>query len=107
MLIVGPNQQCAPLAMHSFPSSSPARTSKSLFQVAPNAEPQGIHAAETPAMNFVPRIPLGPSVTRMAGMLNSSNPFVCQKSEPNEEHGLVGANFHRIFNCVPDSNCHF
>lgn len=41
-----------------------------------------MHAAGSPAKNLVPRMPLGPSVTRMDGMLCSGTAWVCQKSVP-------------------------
>lgn len=82
MFIVGPSQQCAPFAMHSSPNSFPAWYISSRSQVAPKAVPQGKHAAGMPAKNFVPRIPLGPSVARIEGTWNSGIGCVCQKLIP-------------------------
>lgn len=82
MLTVGPSQQCAPFARHSWPIKLPACRIKDLSHVAPRAVPQGMHAAGMPAKNLVPRMPLGPSVTLMEGMLCSGMGCVCQKSVP-------------------------
>jgi hypothetical protein len=42
-----------------------------LSHVAPSAVPHGRQAARTPANHFMPRIPLGPSLTRIDGTLCS------------------------------------
>jgi hypothetical protein len=82
MLIVGPSQQCAPFAMHSFPRSSPASRSRGLSQVAARAVPQGSVAVGVPLNQRVPQIPFGPSLRRILGRLRSGMGWVCQKSFP-------------------------
>ena len=110
MLIVGPNHTCAPLARHSKPKSFPASCMSSLSQVAARAVPQGIHVAGTPAKNLVPRIPFGPSLNRIFGMLWCGSSTVCQKSEPvftvspSKLHVLRNT---RVEHWVPDSRSVF
>jgi hypothetical protein len=68
--------------MHSSPKSFPALFNSDLSQVAASAVPHGKQAAGTPAKNFVPRMPFGPSVKRMDGTLCLGMGNVCQKSTP-------------------------
>jgi hypothetical protein len=67
IFIVGPRITCAPFALLSCPITMPALCKRSVSHVAPRAVPQGKHAAVTPLKNLVPRTPLGPSETRIAG----------------------------------------
>lgn len=82
MLTVGPSQQCTPFALHSCPIKTPALKIRSESQVAARPVPQGRQAAGTHSKKFVPRMPFGPSLTRIFGTLNLSRGVVCQKSEP-------------------------
>ena len=82
MFIVGPRTMCAPFARASSPSRWPISTTRSESNVAPMAVPHGRHAEGTLPKNLVPRIPLGPSDSRMEGIDSLGMSRVCQKSLP-------------------------
>lgn len=82
MLMVGPRTTCAPFACASSPSKRPISTASSESKVAPMAVPQGRHAEGTLPKNLVPRMPLGPSESRIDGTESRGISRVCQKSLP-------------------------
>jgi hypothetical protein len=60
----------------------PAQWRRVVSQVAPKPVPQGKQAAGMPLKKRMPRMPLGPSETRMEGMAYSGMALVLQKSIP-------------------------
>ena len=82
MLAVGPSQQCTDLAIHSCPIRTPACSRSSQSQVAASPVPQGRDAAGTPLKNLSPRMPLGPSLSRISGTSNRGSGCVAQNLPP-------------------------
>ena len=78
MLTVGASRTCAPFVRASSPSIAPTRSISPGFQVAPSADPHGMHTQETPVpARPSPRAPFGPSVTLSEGMPRRSIPGTC------------------------------
>ena len=81
---VGARSTRACLVRVSRPSNAPSSSTSAGFQVAPRADPLGMHVAiESPdPCSEEPRAPLGPSVVPQSGMPSRSTPVSVKKPEP-------------------------
>jgi hypothetical protein len=78
MFTVGPRITLAPLAIASWPMSSPLAWMSFVSQVAASAVPQGKQAAGIPLKNRVTRMPLGSSEVRIEEIPSLGIACVCQ-----------------------------